>query len=167
MKINTSKYGFSFFLSGKKAVSNLEVAAKQYGGATLNLDTGEQYSNIPGGEFIQLKPGRELNTVSLFVPSTENVYRQADRELIKRVVSVIVQRLYQRFETFPRVEKGLGSWQTANCDVIYDNLQIVSVFLENITEADIKFFVHLGKYIKREMSQEAVSLGINDALALV
>ena len=167
MKINTSRFGFSFLLSGKTPVTNLEEAAKQYGGATLNLDTEEMYSNIPGGEYIQLRQGRELNTVSLFVPSTVDVNQQAGRELIKRVVSVIVQRLYQRFETIPRIEKGLGSWVDDNSEIVYDNLTIVSVFLEDITEADIKSFVRLAKYIKREMRQESVSIGINDALALV
>lgn len=167
MKINSSKFSFSFFLSGRKPVNNLETAAKEYGGATLNLDTSEQYSNVPSGEFIELRQGRELNTLSVFIPSTVEVDRQADRELIKRVVSVIVQRLYQRFGKFPVVEKGLRSWQSEAGEVVYDNIQIVSEFLETVTEADIKFFISLARYVKREMKQEAVSLAINDALALI
>jgi hypothetical protein len=167
MKINTSKYGFSFFLSGKTQVKNLDEAAKQYGGATLNIDTEEMYSNVPGGEFIQLRKAPELNTLSVFIPSTDGTYAAADREKVKKVVSTVIQKVYRKYEAVPTIEKGLGSWQADDGGIAYDNLIIASVHIEEIAESDIKFFVNLGKYIKREMKQEAVSLGINDALALV
>jgi len=38
-KIDSKKFNFSFFLSNKVKVNNLEEAAKQHGGATLNFDT--------------------------------------------------------------------------------------------------------------------------------
>lgn len=167
MKINTSKFGFTFFLSGKKAVSNLEEAAKQYGGATLNLDTSEMYSNVPGSESIQLRKAHELNTLSVFIPSTDGTYEQADREKVKKVVSSVIQKIYRKYEAVPTIEKGLGSWQADDGGIAYDNLIIASVHLENVSDADIRFFVSLGRFIKKEMTQEAVSLGINDALALV
>lgn len=167
MKLNTSKYGFSFFLSGRVPVTDLEQAAKQYGGATWNHDTDEMYSNVPGNQFIGLRPGKELNTLSVFIPSTDNVYQAADREKIKKTVSTIVQRVYRRYEAVPTIEKGLGTWEADSGEIVYDNLVITSVHLEDVSEADIKFFVSLGKYIKKEMRQEAISLGINDALALV
>jgi hypothetical protein len=167
MKINTSKYGFNFFLSGKKQVTNLEAAAKEYGGATLNLDTDEMYSNVPGNQFIELKKDWELNTLSVFIPSTDGVYEQADKEKIKKVVSVVIGRVYRKYESVPTIEKGLGSYQADDGGIAYDNLIIASVHLEKVEDSDIKFFVKLGQYIKKEMKQESVSLCINDALALI
>jgi len=167
MKINTSKYGFNFFLSSKAQVTNLDEAAKQYGGATLNLDTDEMYSNIPGSQFIELKKGKELNTLSVFVPSTDGTYAAADKEKIKRVVSTVIQRVYRRYEAVPTIEKGLGSWQADDGGIAYDNLIIASVHLENVADSDIKFFVKIGQYIKRELHQESVSIAINKALGLI
>jgi len=168
MKINSKKFNFSYFLSDRKPVQNLDQAAREYGGATLNLDTGEQYSNIPGDEFIRLRPGRELNTLSVFVPDTYTVNQAADKELIKKVVSTVVQRIHKKYDFIAFPEKGLGSWWSEDKqEVVFDNLQIVNVYLENVTESDIEFFIGLAKYIKKEMKQEAVSIAINDALALV
>ena len=167
MKINTSKYGFNFFLSGKVPVTNLEQAAKQYGGATLNLDTSEMYSNVPGSQFIELNHGKELNTLSVFIPSTDGTYAAADKEKVKRVVSSVIQRVYRKYEAVPTIEKGLGSYQADDGGIAYDNLIITSVHLENVADSDIKFFVSLGKYIKKELHQESVSIAINKALGLI
>ena len=167
MKINTSKYGFNFFLSGKVPVTNLEHAAKQFGGATHNFDTDEMYSNVPGNQFIELKPGKELNTLSVFIPSTDGVYEQADKEKVKKVVSTVIQRVYRRYESVPTVEKGLGSYQADDGGIAYDSLVIASVHLENVSESDIRFFVKIGQYIKKELHQESVSIAINTALALI
>jgi hypothetical protein len=167
MKINIGKFNFSFFLSGRVPVNNLEQAAKQYGGATLNLDTDEMYSNISGSQFIELRREKELNTLSALIPSTDGTYAEADREKLKKVVSTVIQRIYRRYESVPTIEKGLGSWQADDGGIAYDNLIIASVHLEEVKDADIRFFVSLGKFIKKELRQEAVSLGFNDALALV
>jgi hypothetical protein len=167
MKLNTSKYGFSFFLSSKVMVDNLEQAAKKYGGATHNYDTDEMFSNVHGGEFIQIHKNKRLNTLSVFIPSTDGTYAEADREKIKHVISTIISRVYKRYESVPTIERGLGSWQASDGGIAYDQLSIASVHIEDVTEADIKFFVRLAQYIKRELHQESVTLTINDALALV
>jgi len=168
MKINSKKFNFSFFLSDRKPVQNLDQAAREYGGATLNLDTGEQYSNIPGDEFIRLKTGRELNTLSVFIPDTYAISEAADKELIRNVTSTVVQRIYKKYDFIAFPEKGLGSWWSEDKqDVVYDNIQIINIHLENVSEADIRFLVDLGLYVKKEMKQESVAIGINDALALV
>lgn len=167
MKINTSKYGFNFFLSGKVQVSNLEEAAKQYGGATHNFDTGEMYSNVPGSEFIQLRKAPEINTLSVFIPSTDGVYQAAAPEKLRKVKAEIVSRIYKRYEAIPTIERGIGSYQAEDGGIAYDNLIIASVHIENVTDDDIRFFVRLGQYIKKQLNQESVSIAINDALALV
>lgn len=166
-KINTSKYGFSYFLSGRVKVNNLEEAAKKYGGATHNFDTGEMYSNVPGSEFIELRKAPKLNTLSVFIPSTDGTYEQAAPEKLRKVKAEIISRIYKRYEEIPSIERGIGSYQAEDGGIAYDNLIIASVHIENVTDDDIRFFVRLGQYIKRELHQESVSIAINDALALV
>ncbi len=168
MKIDSRKFNFSFFLSNKVKVNNLEEAAKKNGGATLNFETGELYSNIPGNEFIELKKDRELNTISLFIPDTYNINESAGKEKLKKIVSTVIQKVYKRYESVPTMEKGLGSWYSEELQqVVYDNLIIASVHIEDVSEEDIKFFIKLAGFIKKEMRQEAVSITINEALALI
>ena len=168
MKLNSNKFNFSFFLSDRVKVNNLSEAAKKYGGATYNKDTGEMYSNIEGSEYIELKQGRELNTLSLFIPSTVDVDKAANTEELKRVISSMVQRIHRKYEEVPTIEKGIGTWYSDDLQqVVYDNLYIMSVHREEVTEHDIRFFISLARHIKREMRQENVTLTINTALALI
>ena len=168
MKINSKIFGFQFFLSGKKAVSSLEEAAKEHGGATMNLVTDELYSNVEGNEYIEIKTGKELNTLSIFIPDTCNVNEAADQNKLKFVVSTVLSRILKRYGEIPTIEKGLGSWFSDDLQqVVYDNLIIASVHPSKVFEDDIKFFINLAGFIKKEMSQEAVSINVNDALCLV
>jgi len=167
--INSKVFNFSFFLSNKVKVNNLEQAAKEHGGATHNLDTDEKYSNVEGNEFIKVYQNEmNVNTISLFIPDTVNVNGQASKEQIKKVFSYVVQKIFKKYQTEPRFENALGTWYSDELQtVVYDNIILVNTFLEDVTEADINFFVSLAKYIKKEMRQEAVSLNINSALALI
>lgn len=167
-KINSKMFYFSFFLSGRVEVNDLTQAAKKHGGATYNAETKEMYSNVAGNEFIELKKERELNTLSIFIPDTVDVNQHASKEHVKKVVSTVFQRIMKKYGDIPTVEHGLGSWYSNELhQVIFDNLIITSVHIEDVTESDVKFFISLAKYIKKEMRQEAVSININDALALV
>jgi hypothetical protein len=170
VKIDPKKFKFSFFLSGKIPVNNLDEAAKQYGGATHNMDTGEMFSNIPGGEFIDIKEG-ELNTLSVYIPDTMSVNQAMSKEAHQAIVNQVVHKIYDRYGNkgiTPMYEKGLGTWYSEELQqVVYDNLIIASVHLEHVTQADIKFFCGLARYIKRAMKQEAVTVAINTAMGLI
>lgn len=168
MKISSKIFNFQFFLSGKKPVENLEEAAKQYGGATMNLQTNELYSNVPGDEYIRVKCGKQKNTLSVFIPSTDNVNQGADPEKILKVLGKVYSKIFKRYGEIPTIEKGLGTWYSEDLQqVVYDNLVIVSVHPDIIGEDDIRFFIKLATFIKKEMAQEAVSITINEALCLV
>lgn len=169
MKFDSKKFGFTFFLSGKKQVSNLEQAAKQYGGATKNLDTGETFSNIPGNDFIELKNAPELNTFSLYIPDTMNVNQTISKAQHQEIVFEIVHRIYKRYGNItPEFNKGLGSWYSEELNqVVYDNLVIASIHLEFPTQADIRFFISLAKNIKKSMKQEAVTITVNNSMGLI
>jgi hypothetical protein len=171
MKIDSKKFKFNFFLSDKIPVNDLDQAARQHGGATHNEDTGETFSNIPGGEFIDIKEGRKLNTLSVYIPNTINVNEAISSERHQEIVYEIVHRMYRRYGskgTASSFEKGLGSWYDEELQqVVYDNLIIASVHLESVTQADIKFFCSLARFIKRTMKQRAVTVAINTAMGLI
>jgi hypothetical protein len=170
MKFDSRKFGFKFFLSNKTKIDSMEEAAKHYGGATHNIDTGEMFSNIPGSEFIEIIVG-ELNTLSVYIPDTISINQAINPEEHKAVVYEVVHRVYKQYGSkglTPMYEKGLGSWYSEELQqVVYDNIIIASDHLEEVTKADIKFFISLAKLIKRKMNQEAVTITINTAMAMI
>jgi glutamate synthase domain-containing protein 2 len=170
MKIDSKKFNFSFFLSDKIKVTDLDQAARQYGGATHNIDNNEMFSNIPGSEFIDIKQG-ELNTLSVYIPDTMSINQSISKEQHQEVLYEIVHKIYKQYSSkgiTPYYEKGLGSWYSEELQqVVYDNIIIASVHLERVTQADIKFFCSLARYIKKAMKQEAVTVAINTAMGLI
>jgi hypothetical protein len=165
-KIDSKLFNFSFFLSNKKIVNSLENSAKKYGGATKNLFTDEIYSNIPGNDFIEVNPLK--NTISLFLPDTVNVSKKADNKLLERVGMYCKDKIVNRYHDIPSAEKCIGSWYSEDYqEVVYDNIILLNVHLDRLTVTDINFFISLALYVKREMSQEGVSIAINNALAIV
>lgn len=166
MRINSKQFNFSFFLSNKKPVQSLEESAIKYGGATHNLFTDEMYSNIPGNDFIEIDPVR--NIISLFLPDTVNVSEKADRKLLEKVGMYLKDKIVNRYNDLPLAEKAIRSWYSEDLQrVIYDNIILLNLPLDNLTITDINFFIRLAQYIKKEMSQEGVSIAFNNSLAIV
>lgn len=163
-KIDSNKFNFSFFLSGKTKVYSLEEAAKQFGGSTKNLITGETYSNIPGNEFISINA--ENNRIGIFVPDTVNVNKKIDNSKILKEIS---NRIFTKYNINNIIFiPAIGTWYSDELNqVVFDNITIIESILNDITESDIQFFIELAEYIKTTMNQEGVSISINNSLAII
>jgi hypothetical protein len=162
MKIKASQFNLSYFLAGRKHVENIEEAAKVYGGATLIKDTKEQFSNIPGGEYIELGNN---NSLTVFVPNTMDVnYAVDNSEYVRNIATMI----YSRYGIITKMAAATGTWYSDDLhQVVYDEITMVTVELADITAEDISFFISLGRYIKDTMKQESVSVMVNNSLCLV
>lgn len=167
-KVNLSNKGFQFFLSGSKIVESLEVGAKLYGGAT-KFDN-KVVSNVENGDFVTIS---DKNVLKVFVPSTVNVNGSASFDIIKEnldYVRTIFDRHYLSIGTGKnlQVTETKGSWfsDDNNC-VVYDDIIIVSIDVETVTNFDIKLLKMIAGEIKKSMSQEGVSIMVNEALAIV
>jgi hypothetical protein len=166
MRINSKLFNFSFFLSDKKPISDLEKSAIEYGGATKNLFTDEMYSNISGNDYIEVNPVK--NTISLFVPDTCNVSEKASQKLLEKVIIYCKDKIVSRYHDIPLAERAIGSWYSNDLQqIVYDNIILLNVHLDRLTVTDINYFISLALYIKKEMSQEGVSIAINNSLAIV
>ena len=162
MLINSKKFNFSFFLSDRKKVNSLEEGARIYGGATKFDDA--IYSNIAGNEYITINENK--NNISLFVPSTVNVNRQVNNSNVVTYCYNKLQLLYNNNNI--KYYDTMGSWFSDDLQkVIIENITIITLELNTITEADIYNFIHLSNWIKKDMSQEGVSIAINTALAII
>lgn len=160
--INSKLFNFQFFLGGREKVSNLKDGARKFGGATRYENV--IYSNVETDDFIQIN--NEKNNISIFIPSTINVNQQIDNT---NYVMSTLEDLRTRYDLsdmkFYNTE---GSWfDKDNNDVVIERITIVRVEIKAISIEDISFFIELANKIKYNMKQQAVSININDSLALV
>lgn len=161
MLINSKKFNFQFFLSDSKKVASLEEGARLYGGAT-QFDDGI-YSNIEGDEYIKINKNK--NSISLFVPSTANVSRYVNNSYYVNYCYNKIKSLYNNNIKYYDTR---GSWYSEELkQIIIENITIITLKTDKLTEKDIKIFIQLAKWIKKEMQQEGVSIAINAALAIV
>ena len=162
MLINSKKFNFSFFLSDKKRVNSLEEGARLYGGATQFNDG--IYSNIEGNEFITINENK--NNISLFVPSTVNVNQKVNNSYYVNYCYNKIKSLYSNNNI--KYYDAKGSWYSEDSQkVVIEDITIIALELNTITEVDIYNFIQLANWIKKEMRQEGVSIAINTALAIV
>ena len=163
LKINSKKFNFNFFLSGNKKVDTLEAGAKKYGGAT-KFDSGI-YSNVEGSEFIKLKEAD--NEISIFIPSTTDTNIKVDNKYYINYSINYLERFYSITDNL-KYYKTIGSWYSEDKkEVVIENITIVTLKLDQLTETDIQIFIDLANWTKKEMKQEGVSIAINTALAIV
>lgn len=162
MKINSNLFNFSFFLSNRKKVKSLQSGAINHGGAT-KYNNGI-YSNIPENEYISVNSNK--NTISVFIPSTSNVNQKTDNSNIVNYSKKYINRHYNNIGIIHY--KTLGSWYSEdNKQVVTEDIIIMSIDLHTITVSDIQIFINLAEYIKKEMTQEGVSIAINKSLCIV
>ena len=162
MLINSKKFNFSFFLSDRTKVASLEDGAIAYGGATQFADG--IYSNIEGNEYIKIN--KDKNSISLFVPSTTNINKHIDNNYYVNYCYNKIANLYSNNNK--KYYDTQGSWYSEDLqEVVIEDITIITLELNTISEADVYNFIQLANWIKREMSQEGVSIAINTALAIV
>lgn len=162
-KINSNLFSFSFFLSNRKQVDSLETGAIMYGGATQD-NNGKIFGNVAGDNFIRIH--KDNNKLSLFVPSTIEASKQTDNAGMVKYCTRQLKRQYNNDNIIYYSTK--GSWYSDNLQqVIIEDITIITVTMQTITETDINYFITLANHIKKEMSQEGVSITINNSLAIV
>lgn len=162
ISINSKQFNFNFFLSSIKEVLSLETGAIENGGATkINNKT---YSNIQENDFIIIN--EKSNTLAIYIPSTLDTDTQTDNTKYINYSINFIQNRYKNNQI--AFEATQGSWYSEDMGkVVYDDITIVSISLNTVTTADINNFKILAQYIKSEMSQEGVSILINNSLAII
>lgn len=162
MMLNSKKFNFNFFLGGIKKVESLKSGALENGGAT-KFESGI-YSNIEKDEYININ--KDNNKISLFIPDTIDINNKTDNTKYIEFCVNQLQNLYSDVNL--KYYNTQGSWYSEDLKkVVYDDITILTLQLDTITEKDIENFIDLANWIKIEMHQEGVSININGALAIV
>lgn len=163
MLLNSKLFNqISYFMGGSKEVKSLESGARENGGAT-QFKNGI-VSNIETGNFINIS--EKMNTLRLFIPSTLKVNDEINNaEYVKKFYNMIESKYENNTIT---VLPTKGSWYSETIDkVVIEKITIIELNINKVTESDINFFLDLGLQVKEMMSQDAVSVMINNSLCLV
>ena len=162
INVNSLK-GIEFFLGGMEKVDSLEIGAQKNGGATLFKDG--VFSNYDNGENNIIIDSKK-NTISIIIPSTIDVDKEIDNKKYVEYYSSIIKN-YAKFKNV-FFYNSIGSWFSDDLNkVIIEKNTIITIEVDDLTSKDIMFMINLGKIVKKDMTQEAISVIINNALCLV
>ena len=159
MKYNVKKlFGENvFYLANRVEVESLEAGAIKYGGATaLN---GKIYSNIEESEELKLNM---KNTVGILVPSTVEVNTTVDNKKYVEEVENTIKDFGKNISKFD----SQGSWYSDVEGVVVEENTIVT-FESNGNPFDLQLLKYLAEKLKSDMKQEAITIILNDGIAIV
>lgn len=156
MKLNVSRiFEGCFNLSEKRLVNSLEEGAKMYGGATKIGDT--IYSNCTESDIFEIKDYN--NTIGIIVPGTLDVDTKIDNsKFVNQVLEMLGNRLVQNIEV-------QGAWTMENGNMVIEDNNLITFTTNNLIQ-DLELLKNIAKYLKVAMSQEAISIIVNDSLAI-
>ena len=145
----------TFNLSKKRIVNTLEEGAKLYGGATKM--NGTIYSNYDNTDIFELND--TINRLGVIVPGTLDVDSKIDNFKFKNQV---IKMLEGKLVEDVAVE---GAWTMENGDVVIENNNMLLFDSTNIVE-DLELLKGIAEYLKVAMSQEAISIIVNEGLVI-
>ena len=159
MKYNVKKlFGENvFYLANRVEVESLEAGAVAFGGATLI--NGKIYSNIEESEELNLNM---KNTVGILVPSTIDVNTTVDN---KKYVEDVENTIKDFGKTISKFDSR-GSWYSDTEGVVVEENTIVT-FESNGNPFDLQLLRYLAEKLKSDMKQEAITIILNDGIAIV
>lgn len=147
----------TFYLANRIQVESLEDGAVQYGGATL-ID-GKIYSNVEESEELKLNM---KNTVGILVPTTIEVNTTVDnKKYVEEVENTIKDfgKVISKFDS-------KGSWYSDVEGVVVEENTIVT-FESNGNPFDMQLLKYLAEKLKLDMKQEAITIILNDGIAII
>ena len=103
---------------------------------------------------------------SIYVPTTVDVDR-TDVEVAERVKKYVMERMAKWFGGSTSTP-AVGAWVTESGKTVYESVNIVYAYCTS-EQAQVAFdyVIDLCKYVKKEMSQEAVTLEYNGQVKFI
>ena len=147
----------TFYLANRIQVESLEDGAMQYGGATLI--NGKIYSNVEESEELKLNM---KNTVGILVPTTININTKINNKKYVEDVENTIKDFGKNISKFD----SKGSWYSDTEGVVVEENTIVT-FESNGNPFDMQLLKYLAKKLKYDMKQEAITIILNDGIAII
>lgn len=152
MKLDTNY----FYLNNKKVIEESEINE----GATMF--NGQWYTNYEESNKIDVNP---INQISIYVPSTIDVNKINEQfELLTINTANMLQKEFNT--TVERIDTQ-GAWKSEQ-GLVFENINILSINASyEKFESTLEYFINLAEKFKKDLSQEGISIGINDGLMII
>ena len=145
-----------FYLNNKKVIEESEIDA----GATMF--EGQWVTNYQESDTIEIKENNEL---SIYVPSTIDVNKINEQfELLTKNTENMLQK---EFNTNVKRIDTKGAWKSEK-GLMFEDINILSINANyEKFESTLEYFINLAEKFKKDLSQEGISIGINDGLMII
>ncbi len=146
-----------FYLSNKKAIKEEEIEV----GATKFNDIW--VTNYNESNEIQIE---DINEISIYVPSTIDV-NKINKQFEELTINT-ANMIQGEFNTSVKRIDTQGAWKAESGDLVYEDINILTINTEyKAFESTLEYFISLAKQFKKDLSQEGISIGINDGLLII
>ena len=153
-KINVSNY---YYLANNKTINKEEIDI----GATL-FD-GKWKTNHTESSEINVQKN---NKISIYVPSTIDVNKVNSN--FENLTQNTIDKLKKDFNTDVQRYNTQGAWKSEDGNIVYENINILTIEeIEENFENTLNYFISLANQFKKDLSQEGISIGINEGLLII
>ena len=145
-----------FYLMNSKQIKEEEITS---GATKFN---GQWVTNYQESDIIEIKENNEL---SIYVPSTIDVNKINEQfELLTKNTENMLQK---EFDTIVKRIDTKGAWKSEQ-GLVFEDINILSINANyEKFESTLEYFINLAEKFKKDLSQEGISIGINDGLMII
>ena len=153
-KINVSNY---YYLANNKTINKEEinVGATWYDGKWITNHTEATEINV-----------QKRNKVSIYVPSTIDVNKVNSN--FENLTQDTIKKLQENFNKNVQRYNTQGAWKSENGEIVYEDINILTIEeTEENFENTLSYFIQLANQFKKDLSQEGISIGVNNGLLII
>ena len=153
-KINVSNY---YYLTNNKTINkeDIDVGATWYNGKWITNHTEATEINV-----------QKRNKISIYVPSTIDVNKVNGN--FENLTKDTIKKLQENFNKNVQRYNTQGAWKSEDGNIVYEDINILTIEeTEENFENTLNYFISLANQFKKDLSQEGISIGINEGLLII
>ena len=153
-KLNVSNY---YYLANNKTINKnqIDVGATLFEGKWVTNHTESTEINV-----------QKNNKISIYVPSTIDVNKV--NENFENLTQDTIDKLKKDFNTDVQRYNTKGAWKSEDKKLVYEDINILTIdATEENFEKTLNYFIELANQFKKDLTQEGISIGINNGLLII
>ena len=153
-KLNVSNY---YYLKDNKVINKKDInsGATWFDGKWITNNTEATEINV-----------QKRNKISIYAPSTIDVNKENPNS--ENLTQDTIKKLQENFNKNVQRYNTQGAWKAEDGNIVYEDINILTIdATEENFEGTLRYFVQLAKQFKKDLSQEGISIGINNGLLII